>query len=412
MIDLSATTVTGLAAMADRCAPAGHALHLRIGDLSVTVRTNLPGLQHRLRDYFREFLIPAREMTGEPSLTVTAHEMPRLPRPVLSAGEIGGWREKQPDLGKRRVKEWWKDAPDGRLVYKTLTGLVFAFGNGRHLAVGPCLRNDNQIVNFINNRYLEHQINRGALLAHAAAITYAGGALALAGFSGMGKSTLALHLMRRSADFTSNDRVLILPRPGDTAGPLCLGIPKQPRVNPGTVGSIPELTCLMSEDERAALTRMPPDELWALERKYDAPIDRCFGPGRFVLQAPLRAVVILNWRRDRTAPVIRPFVGAERPDLLGAFMKSTGLFYLPDDPRRTGDPDAASYVEALSRTPLFEITGGVDFDAAADALKYYLKNGDLPPGADGTAWEETARGAVPGPETAEQTGVSDADGEL
>ena len=65
-----------------------------------------------------------------------------------------------------------------------------------HAAVGPCLANDNQIVNFINNRLIEVRLRAGDLLFHAAGVARNGRGLALAGFSGAGKSTLALAIMR------------------------------------------------------------------------------------------------------------------------------------------------------------------------------------------------------------------------
>lgn len=42
----------------------------------------------------------------------------------------------EPDPGKSKVKEEYADFPDGRLVRKRLTGMVFVFGEGDHLAMG------------------------------------------------------------------------------------------------------------------------------------------------------------------------------------------------------------------------------------------------------------------------------------
>ena len=49
---------------------------------------------------------------------------------------------------------------------------------------------------------------------------------------------------------------------------------------------------------------------------------------------------------------------------MSAVMKSSGLFYLHDEP----GPDFSSkvYLDLLRRISVFEISGGVDFQAAAD----------------------------------------------
>ena len=52
---------------------------------------------------------------------------------------------------------------------KRLTGMVFLMADGLNLAVGPCLANVNQVVNFVNSRYIEHLLRSGGLLCHASA---------------------------------------------------------------------------------------------------------------------------------------------------------------------------------------------------------------------------------------------------
>ncbi len=353
--------------------PATHELALRINDVYVRVATNAPELHHKLSRYFGGFLTPDVPEHGVPAgadvIRVTAHEAPRrdwgLPFTV-----------KRPDAGKRTVKEEYLDLPDGRMVHKRLTGMLFAFGGGDNVAVGPCIANDNQVVNFINNRYLELMLNRGCLLGHAAAVSHAGRGLAVAGFSGMGKSTLSLRLMSRGATFVSNDRVLV-ERGGGGAAPRCLGIPKQPRINPGTILANPDLAPVLTQEERVTLSALPPDDLWHLERKYDAIISDCFGPGRFVPQAPLDALVILNWRRNGEPLRVRMDSADHRPDLLPAFMKSTGVFYLPGPGGWKNDPGLAEYARALAGVPIIELSGGVDFDGAADACMRFLSTGGL-----------------------------------
>jgi HprK-related kinase B len=88
-------------------------------------------------------------------------------------------------------------------------------------------------------------------------------------------------------------------------------------------------------------------------------------------------LVILNWQRGSGPVIVRRVDPRVRVDLLAAFMKPTGLFYLPAASASQTDPGVDEYVELLSRCPLFEISGGVDFDAAADACIDFLKNGKL-----------------------------------
>jgi HprK-related kinase B len=261
------------------------------------------------------------------------------------------------------------------VVRKRLTGMHFLFGQGENVAVGPCLDNANQVINFVNNRFIEWKLNRGGFLGHAAGVRWGERGMSLAGFSGAGKSTLALHLMSKGTTFISNDRIMVEPNGG---GLLMYGVAKQPRINPGTALNNPDLHCIVEPDLRDKFLSMPQDELWQLEHKYDALIDECYGPGRFELRCPMDALVILNWKRE-DAPMRAALVDPrERTDLLPAFMKSTGLFYPPDNPARREDPGIEAYVELLARTSVIEIAGGVDFDRASDVCLHFMETGRLP----------------------------------
>jgi len=128
--------------------------------------------------------------------------------------------------------------------------------------------------------------------------------------------------------------------------------------------------------DRQRFLDMDADDLWHLEHKYDVFLDKCFGEGRFVLQSPMHGLVVLNWRRGGGETSIRFVKAAERPDLLPAFMKAAGLFSLPkngDDAWR--DPEPEAYADLLSRCDLIEVSGGVDFDRAADFCIEYLVHG-------------------------------------
>ena len=335
-------------------------LHLDFNGFSLRLETNEERLRGVLSEYFAPFVT---EETGA-DVTVTALETaaPRLDLP---------FRIKEPDPGKTKIKEEYLDLNGDRIVRKRLTGMVFVFGASGNYAIGPCLENSNQIVNFINNRFIQWTLHRGALLGHAAAVIHNGRGLAMAGFSGTGKSTLALKHMSLGATFVSNDRLMI-DRQG--TGITMYGVAKLPRINPGTILNNPNLTSILSDDERTRLASLPIDELWGLERKYDVDIAECFGPGRFVLRSEMHGLIILSWRRGGGPTRLSVFDPAQRSDLLPAFMKSEGLFFMADK-ETNRDTSAAAYADRLKSVCCLEISGGIDFDLAADAGMRFLSTG-------------------------------------
>jgi HprK-related kinase B len=346
-----------LLAAAPAAAELSQRLHLVFDRCRVRVETNSPALAERLRAYYADFL----GQDGEAQITVKAVEMPE---PVLDLP----FAASTPEPGKT-PKEEYADLHGVRVVRKVRTGMVFAFGGGENYALGPCLANDPQVVNFINNRHIELVLKQGALLFHAAAVAREGKGLALAGFSGAGKSTLALRILPLGLDFVSNDRLMVS-RGGDGLG--MVGVAKMPRVNPGTVLNNPSLRPVMDAADYERFSRLPQADLWDLEHKYDASIDACFGPGRFRLTAALAGLVILNWKRE-ASPMREAEVSlGERRELLAAFMKSPGLFYELDDPAEPLEAAPESYLDLLGDCPVLEITGGVDFDRAADVALDFL----------------------------------------
>ncbi len=330
-------------------------LSLRLADLVLRVRTNSGPLYTELVRYFQPFL----ETTTQADVEILALQSPALELDVP-------FRIKPPEPGKTKIKEEWFDTEDGRIVRKRITGMVFLFGAGHHLAIGDCEANPNQVINFVNNRFLEYRLQRGGLLAHAAAVILGDRGLALAGFSGMGKSTLALHLVTDGATFVSNDRLVIARSNGTLQA---FGVAKHPRINPGTILANPKLQVLLSEEERQRFAALPADALWSLEAKYDAPIHELFGPERFRLTTPLHGLAILNWRREQAPLSVQQVDLRDRPDLLPAFMKDPGLFFLSPTWQY---PSPGDYITALADCPVFEITGGVDFAAAAHRLHQEL----------------------------------------
>jgi HprK-related kinase B len=196
----------------------------------------------------------------------------------------------------------------------------------------------------------------------------------MAGSSGMGKSTLALQVLARGADYVSNDRLMVK-RQGDRV--TMVGVPKLPRVNPGTILNNPALRGLMSDAARKAAESLPRQKLWELEDKYDVFIDRFFGPGRFKLEARMSGLVLLNWQPTEAPLRIRRIDLRHEPQLLDAFMKPTGVFYDPEEDYESPSLPQSQYIETLDPCDVFELSGGASFDAAAAACDSYLRTGEM-----------------------------------
>lgn len=328
-------------------------LTLELDDCLVRVESNSDILINGLRHYFAPFI--SRKHNGY-HIRVKAWEG-NVPQPELSL------KDKPPEPGKTRIKEQFARFNSGIIVRKQLSGMMFFFNATDHLAMGPCEENENQVVNFINNRFIQWKLDQGCLLCHAAAVASDEKGIILAGFSGMGKSTLALHLMNRTRTFISNDRLMVSKNNSEL---IMYGVPKLPRVNPGTILNNPSLKGMLTPEEIRHFSGLSPEELWNLEHKYDVFLDQCYGPDRFRLHSRAMGLIILNWTRS-TEPVRMSRVSLDqRLDLLGTVMKSPGIFYLDSHNRKEELCSPDNYIALFADCPVYEISGGVDFKGASE----------------------------------------------
>lgn len=344
-------------ALHDGAGPCDDTLYLGLGDCTLRLRSNSTELIAKLSDYFGHVAVPA----AEPDLDVVAIER----EPTDLGLEFVDWKR---EPGKTGRKDAYFDLPDGRLVRKVRTGMLFLQSESRCIAAGPCLRYDNQVINFINAQYMNWLQQRGWMICHAAGLVRNGRAFGIAGFSGGGKSTLMLHLLdHRSVSYLTNDRLFVRQ---EADGPVAVGIPKLPRVNPGTIVHNRTLHSLIPADERRELLQLPAEELWELEDKYDVHVDRLYGPGRIIPRAPLAGFLVLNWKRDAAGGLELHEVDlGSRRDLLGAIMKSPGPFYQYADGSFHQDDmpfDEQAYLDALRDVSVYEARGRIDFERLTD----------------------------------------------
>lgn len=265
-----------------------------------------------------------------------------------------------------------------RLLHKVKTGMVFvqpaftasATTSLAAKAFGPADQHPNQIINFILTQYLNQHLRENWLLGHAAGLQINGKGLAIAGLSGGGKSTLMLHLLENGEHFISNDRVLI--RANSTGRLELRGIPKQPRINPGTIVHNPRLHSLITAEQHQHFLAMPDEQLRALEMKFDAPVDELYWQHCYQPQTKLDYLVILNWSATSTDPTrIKHTTLYDSPELVAALIKSPGPFYSDAQGNflKNGiTPDPQSYLDHLGQVPVLELNGKVDFEKATDQV--------------------------------------------
>lgn len=335
-------------------AKAAQPFYLRVGDVGVNVLCPDP-LRTVLVEYFAEAL------SDRPG-GITVHLLPKQ-----SLAREPDWQSWAREQGKAGRKDAICDLAGARLIRKVRSGVTFLQAPDIAVAFGPLEKNVSTVINFINTQILSACLRGGWELCHAAAVTGPKGALAIAGLSGGGKSTATLRMMNfAAARFVSNDRLLV--RAGTPA--QARGIPKHPRINPGTLLGNERLAGLLNETRVAELRAMPADDLWGLEEKHDLVISDVYGSNRVEYDAPLVEFWVLNWSRHSDAPTqVRDVDLAQRPDLLQAIMKSPGPFHQYVDGHfepNGAAPVAAPYLSALRGVRICEVSGRVDFDAIAD----------------------------------------------
>ncbi|MGB1110494.1 MAG: HprK-related kinase B [Gammaproteobacteria bacterium] len=361
-LDTLAEAMLGEAVLVD------DSLTIDLPGANIRIRSNSAELLEGLKDYFAHVLT---DSGSDSDMEVIAVERPSLELGLGMGLEFRDWTR---EPGKKGRKDSIHEFPGGRLVHKVRTGMLFLQSQKLRLAAGPCLANDNQVINFINAQYMNVLQNSNWLICHAAALVQKESALAIAGLSGGGKSTLMLHMLEQpSTAFVSNDRLFIKHQAGRM---MARGIPKMPRINPGTIVHNQRLKPLIPTERRAELLALPQAELWSLEEKYDAPVEALYGKGRVQHEAPLSGLLILNWQLGGSEPTqVQQVDIKKRSELLAAVMKSPGPFYQNSQGEfltNGHEPKPDQYSELLAQVPVYEATGSIDFQSAANQIRQLL----------------------------------------
>ena len=343
----------------------GYRFVISIQGFTIGVSSNSEALIQQLTSYFSHLVVNAERWDCQ----VEAIE-----------GSIDlsdeGWTDWPREAGKSGRKEAYIDGENFRLIHKIKTGIYLLQSSGGVIIRGHCSANDNQVINAINAQFLNHRQHQGDQLCHASACQLGDTVAAFAGFSGGGKSTLMLHCLDApELSYLSNDR-LLLERRADTT--IARGIPKLPRVNPGTIVNDFNLRSMLNSEELARYEELPANELWDLEDKFDVRVDQVYGQHRLAEQGNLGLLCILNWQRNSEEDTeVRSVIIEQRADLLAAVMKSSGPFYLdidgsPLSPNNAPIPER--YLHALAPVDVYEISGRIDFQAAKDQVVALLRS--------------------------------------
>jgi len=283
-------------------------LEFRLADCHVRVVSNSVRLLETLRRFYGRLI----HASAEADVTIRAIES--VP-PDLDCHFV----RVIPETDFRFVRDEYAVFPHHRVVRKRATGMTLVFGRDDHVAVGPCEANPDQVIDFINNEVRRWRLFRGGLLLRATGVSRGDVAIGVAGRSETGTLALGLELVQRGFAPMCDDGLLLT---RNARGHRAYGVP--------------ELT----------IGRMEPV--------------RAFSP-----TARLGCLVVLNWTKRAEPTRIARVDLYRRPDLLRALRRDDWLFGeagFADRPLTVPDSDLSS---RLADVPVHEITGGVDFDAAA-----------------------------------------------
>lgn len=326
--------------------PSNDVLTLSLLGVTLSVHTNDGRAASGLVRYFSPFRSPAR-----PHDALPIHVLQGTPNyDPLRLQDV-------PRHAGRSVKEAFYDVPGGRIVVKRRTGMAIYIAEPEHGIVGDALRNLNQAANLVSTVFAKAMLRRGYVMLHASAALGEEGGVAFAAQSGAGKSTMALALVEEGYRFVTNDRLLVR---ADRGRVEMVGLPRIPRVNPGTLLRLSRLTALLPPEARRRYERLGPDALWATEEKRDVEVDRIFGEGTVQLTGGLGIIYVLAWHRGEGGWQVHQLDPAARRAALRRMAKQVGV----QDPHPPSPAAQAAVLDAVAEAiPAYEVTGQPDVNA-------------------------------------------------
>ncbi len=331
--------------------PVSATLRLQFAGYRIDVETNSLRLAARLQSYFAAYLATT---PGEANARLAAISG----TPEYDASKMQVWA--RPSTRHRAPKESYYDECGVRRILKNRTGVLIELGLQGTSIIGALEEHANQVVNLIGTLFGLSLLDAGYVMVHASAVVgqHDGAARVFLGNSGSGKSSLALQLIERGGfDFLSNDRVLLRAERGVVTA---AGLPKKPRVNPGTLLASPSLSRLVPRPRRRIYEQLPREELWQLEEKTDVDVEHELG-ARWRLLAPLGRVYSLEWRPGGTGFEERQLDGAGALRALLATAKDFG----PYDMRPSERDPRRQFRRIASIVPFAAIQGRADPTAFA-----------------------------------------------
>jgi HprK-related kinase B len=305
-----------------RTSPVAATLHLKFLDFRIDVETNSLRAASRLQSYFRAYMVAPG---AAPNMRLCAMRA----RPEYDESSLRAW---EPPSGARPAKESYYDRGGVRFILKNRTGMLIKLREAEAAIIGDLDRNLNQTVNLIGTLFGLSLIDRGYAMFHASAVVRHDGddAMIFLGNSGSGKSSLALQLMERgSFDYVSNDRVLVKVT---RRGVHVVGLPKRPRVNPGTLLASSRLSRLLHPSKRPMYADMDIESLWGVEDKHDVDVTRTLG-ARERLEGRLTVAYSLEWKPAGHGLHLEPLGAAAALEAMRLTAKDFGPFDLHREAR-------------------------------------------------------------------------------
>lgn len=147
-----------------------------------------------------------------------------------------------------------------------------------------------------------------------------------------------------------------------------LGVPKKPRINPGTIVSNPRLHFLLTPEELGRYRAMPIEELWHVERKFDLDLERVYGPGAVSRGASLHSAFFLDWTLGGGECRCRPLPPERFEEFCRAVFKDAGVFDPRNRETRIGPQHVAEYRRVLEGIPVYLVEGGVSFPRLVEEM--------------------------------------------